>query len=418
VYVLQASQCFQKSADIGGIVTLIEKISGGRKSRWAAVEKVIGEGKLRVAVPQIRNYVSSFKLTREENAEAVWTLADIYFRLGEFESAAKECKILVKTDSANEKFQARYCEVLLKLSQFEKAERYAASLLKQYGPKSLYLAFGGEVKRLKKDVAAEGLFKKAIEKDRRNALAQMGLGKIYLEAGRTDDAIISFEHASQIKHYRLTALFMIGEAYYKKGNDIRAQETLEAALNEVRAETGETVRARYVLALLYEKNKEQGKALDQYRLIVDFNPGYGDAMKRLKTNTRFARDRVQDYETKGNGEWKNLVMRLSQILGFEPLRGEIRSNEEIFVEAEDPESGLLKKSVLLAYFRGPGVKEAKVKSLNEYAKKRRADKVMIISSGPVSKVSFETARSFGNDIKTRSDLTGLLTRYEKSVGDL
>jgi len=402
----------------GGYVTLIDKLTGGKKSRWNSIEKIIESGKLRLAIPQIRNYSISFKLSPEENAAAVNTLADIHFKLGEYERSCNEYSKLIKMAPANEAYQSRYCEVLLKLSEFETAEKYAAGLLKKYGPKSLYLAFGGEVKRLKKVPGAEELFKKAVEKDGKNAVAHMGLGKIYLELGRTDDAIISFEDATKVRSYRLSGLYMIGEAYYKKGNDTKAQETLEIALKSVRAETTDTIRARYILGLLYEKNKEQGRALDQYRLIVEVSPGYADVMKRLKANTRYARDRVQDYDTKGENEWKALVMRLSQVMGYEPIRGEIRSNEEVIVESEDPQSGILKKSILLAFFRGPGLKEARVNAVNEYGNKRKVSKVIIVSSGPISKVSFDTARGFGNDVKTRKDLTGILTRYEKSVGDL
>lgn len=69
-------------------------------------------------------------------------------------------------------------------------------------------------------------FEKMAKEDPNNELGQFSLGKAYLEAGRTKEAIAPLKRAIEIRPGMSKAYQLLGEAYEKNGEHAQAVATV------------------------------------------------------------------------------------------------------------------------------------------------------------------------------------------------
>jgi len=136
----------------------------------------------------------------------------------------------------------------------------------------------------KAPAAAEAEYRAAIQADRDNRSARIGLGRLLLDEDRVQDARQVFEHTLEIDSGNRQALFYIGEVAARTGEQIaRGIEALESYLAGRRClnEPSES-EALFLLGRLLEDEGEVERARSCYRAALDKNPSHKKAKKALR----------------------------------------------------------------------------------------------------------------------------------------
>ena len=115
---------------------------------------------------------------------------------------------------------------------------------------------------------AQRLFDRELEASPDNPLPHFGLGIVYMEEGRYDEAIRELEKALQGKPDFIPILRTLGEAYQMNGQDQKALKVLNRALELHHRD----VATLYLLGITYENLGKTDKALPIFRRLSYLKP--------------------------------------------------------------------------------------------------------------------------------------------------
>ncbi|OHA02308.1 MAG: hypothetical protein A3J58_00585 [Candidatus Sungbacteria bacterium RIFCSPHIGHO2_02_FULL_52_23] len=123
------------------------------------------------------------------------------------------------------------------------------------------------------------IFQRAIQVKQDFAPAHFLLAQTALRLGNLDAAIESVENAKAAAPFDTGVAFQLGLLYYQKNDLGRARAEFERAVS-----TNENYsNARYFLGLIYDRQSEKQKAMDQFMRIEKLNPDNAE-VKRILVN--------------------------------------------------------------------------------------------------------------------------------------
>jgi putative PEP-CTERM system TPR-repeat lipoprotein len=196
------------------------------------------------------------------------------------ESAAGKSSILNSLQHSEiDSKKERYFEVLnlLKQNKLDDAQNKIATLLKQSPNEPQFHNLQALLETLKKNPAgAQQSYQKAIDLDKNNLVAQLGLAKLALDAG---DLNKTQEHANKIlaMNDKLTSAYLIlaDVAHKQKNNDV-VERILQSGHDKVKGNITQEMELVSVLGRFYVSQKQPDKLLT----LAD------DMVKRHNGNTR------------------------------------------------------------------------------------------------------------------------------------
>lgn len=132
---------------------------------------------------------------------------------------------------------------------------------------------GNEVLVTGKAESAKVFFEESLKNNPNNSAALFGLGEVFAELDKDNEAISNYEKALLINK-DLTEIYVpLGILYYQKGDIAKADELLSKALINS-AGNSET---QYFLGLVRFAQNRSDDALAAFRKATEIDPGYGEA---------------------------------------------------------------------------------------------------------------------------------------------
>lgn len=102
--------------------------------------------------------------------------------------------------------------------------------------------------------------------------------QIGLREGNVQSAIENAERAKQAAPFDTGVAFQLGLLYYQNSNLAHAEQEFARAVSL----DENFANARYFLGLVYDRRREEDKAIEQFRRVQQLNPGNEDVAKILK----------------------------------------------------------------------------------------------------------------------------------------
>jgi tetratricopeptide (TPR) repeat protein len=258
------SQKFPHSSKIEEKITTLEKMRTDIKAeeipfRVGKIQKI--EEKIE-ATPELAKTFLSL-LRDEEGAEKRVTAADLF--------ADTEILPLPSEEAA----ETRYYDL------GEKIEEELVMIRTVFSQQ-----LRGDISILERDLSEIVRdFKEQVRKriDSKDYETRFHLGLAFLEQGLFDDAIEEFLLASEEPGRTLECYSIISKTYLQKNDLEAAFKWLQKCLNLVREGSDESYFLEYELASLHEDKGDKRKALELYKRVKDWNPGYRDVQQKIKT---------------------------------------------------------------------------------------------------------------------------------------
>jgi Tfp pilus assembly protein PilF len=154
------------------------------------------------------------------------------------------------------------------------------------------------------------LITEALEKKSNYTAAVFLLSQIETATGNIPDAIASTQAMTVLDPANPVFFFQLGLLQYNIGNDAAAAAALENAigLNE------DYSNARYFLGLVYARQGDTLRAIQQYESVLSLNPGNADVL-RILNNLREGRGPLEDVTVGAGGAGASTINEL-------PISGE------------------------------------------------------------------------------------------------
>lgn len=151
---------------------------------------------------------------------------------------------------------------------------------------------------------AIALFKEAVEEEEELSIAWAGLGRIYLEQERWEEAITAFERYEAIEPGREPVLLMLYDSYQAKGDEAKASALLDRLVAEFR--TGGTAARIFNVGVAAIKNQDLETAREQFQAALEIHPDLYQAHLNLAHIARAYND------------WDTTIAEVDQFLEREP----------------------------------------------------------------------------------------------------
>ena len=133
-----------------------------------------------------------------------------------------------------------------------------------------------------KEIVAD--FRRQVEErvDRQNYEVRYNLGLVFLEQGLEEEAIEEFKLAAKEESLAVDCSALISRCYRQKRNLREALRWLDRALELSTQGSHSRYALTYELAILCEDMNENGRALELFRQVGEWNKSYRDVTKRIK----------------------------------------------------------------------------------------------------------------------------------------
>ena len=130
-------------------------------------------------------------------------------------------------------------------------------------------------------------FKKGVEEQsvKEDVDTHYNLGVAYKEMGLLDDAIAEFILTPEEEPKYIQSRYMLGLCYMEKGEYQNAINEIQHAIGTVDRAGGtrrDSIGMHYDLGLAYQGVGNVNGALDEFQKVCDIDPGYRDAMTKIK----------------------------------------------------------------------------------------------------------------------------------------
>ncbi len=281
------------------------------------VNKAIDEYKLAIQADPSSEYLSS-------------QLVDLYAQVGRLNDAVREAEAVLEREPNNVEMRRVlgriYRGYLADPGQGKLNEDLQKRAIEQYekiiaiDPKDSesHLHLGNLYRVSQDSVKAEAEFKKVIELDPESEDALTGLASLYAELGDTNGAIEMLSKVSQ-RNPKSRILAALGAAYEQAGQNDKAAETLDKALQQDR----NNLEVRRALARNLLASEQYDKALEQFQVLSRNDPQ--DAQNFLRI--------AQIYRQKRNFEQAHAALDKAAALAPGEMV-EVPFNRVMLLEAE------------------------------------------------------------------------------------
>jgi len=225
------------------------------------------------------------------------TLASLYGKFKEVEEALKEYVMLIKMRPENADYYFQVGKLFAQRNRPDRVEQYLRKAV-SLNPKSENYRFelGSHYYLSKKIKEASTEFEAVLKLNPANGEALLYMGKILKDAKDYVGSISYLEQAARDQGYKLRALVEIGVCYMALKTLDKAAVELERAVGSITKDAdGDSLYARYFLAMCYEKQQEFQKAVDQWEKIYAHKKSFRDVGEKL---TQYIEYRQEHSEAK------------------------------------------------------------------------------------------------------------------------
>jgi len=262
-----------------------------------------------------------------KDAEALLSLADLYFNDNDYDKAAKTYTLLSSMTSTNLGLDAYGINLragisLIKLGQNEEAYkllliakavqsdgfevnfnigyleyqkkafeksvavlRQASVIQPDHAPTQKYL--GQALFKLKTFKEAVAYLRRAMDLEPNDKECLFFLAQTYFELGQGDNAVQIFTHLRPDPEVGPRAALFAGTIHFNARQFAQAIEDLEIGVRHVKAAPEVMLELKYRLATAYAQKQDMDASLRQYKDIRAINPNYRDVNKQIKRLSEF-----------------------------------------------------------------------------------------------------------------------------------
>jgi predicted Zn-dependent protease len=122
---------------------------------------------------------------------------------------------------------------------------------------------------------------KRVEKYPTDMAIRFEMGQLYLQAGKTNEAIQEFQKAQGNPHKRIAAMNCLAQCYAKKKMFDIAARQLQNAIKEKVVFDDEKKDLTYNLGCVLESMGKKEEAIEQFKLIYEMDLGYKDVAAKV-----------------------------------------------------------------------------------------------------------------------------------------
>jgi len=330
------------------------------------------------------------------------------------EESQKEYILLSKIDPQN-------WEYFFQIGRLFEERNYTDSALNNYkkvislNPQhaSTYMRMGIIYYRKKLFNEAKKAFMESLKHDPQNFAVHYYLGKIAKASGDSMGAISHFEKAQKDSELKQRALLETGALYLMKGSYNHAVADLERALKLGENDLSVVIPIRYLLAQIYESNKELTKAIEQWEKIYKVNPKYRDVAEKLAMYSNIkADDALKDFMTASQSKFQETCVNICKKLGLEVQDVTLKNQDilDIYVlETQSKWRNTKKSPSIVRFYRSAepiGYNE--IRGLYDEMRKINAMRSICVTSSKFTKSAIDFAQIRPIDLIDKDELTKLL----------
>lgn len=261
--------------------------------RFRQAENVFQAGDYEAAVREFRQYLRVTN-NQELMPDAYYNLADAYTRLDSLSQAADVLQTLTNDFPNSERVAPALAElgrIQYEMGNYNQSlQRYQELAEKDNRyQQEAYLGIGNAYLALDNISEARQNFERVLSVNSENAAARVGLGKVLLRDGRTDEARRFFGLVAENNTTEIgaEAQYLIGESYLSENNREAALEAFSRVSVLFEAYTRWVAEAQYRTAEIYIRQGRRGEATNVLNSIVENypdTPGAQKARRLLQNN--------------------------------------------------------------------------------------------------------------------------------------
>lgn len=166
---------------------------------------------------------------QSQNADP--NLANQYFSDGEFEKAAALYSQLVEKERRSDYYFTRYIDCLIKLEQWDEAEKAVKKQIKEQPENNTYyVTYGSIYEEQGQTAEAEVQYNRAIDKMASDYAAVIRLANMFLNESKYDFAIKTYERGAALTKDANRFAYNLGDLYRRKGEPVKMTEQYLNAL--------------------------------------------------------------------------------------------------------------------------------------------------------------------------------------------
>jgi len=226
------------------------------------------------------------------------TIAGLYAKFHEPEEALREYILLIKKHPENPEYYFQAGKIFPGRNRPDLAEQYLRKAVSLNPAEERYnLELGMQYYLGRKNREAAGAFEAVLKTNPSNGNALFYLGKILKSVKDYTGAISYLEKAARDQENKLRALVEMGGCFMSLRMFDKAIAELERAVNIINKEDeGDSLYARYFLAMCYEKTREFAKAIAQWEKIYAQKKSFRDVGEKLAQYAEYKQE-LLDKET-------------------------------------------------------------------------------------------------------------------------
>ncbi len=195
---------------------------------------------------------------KDDHLASLYGLANAYRRMGREEEALLGFKRLLQLHPGDSKAAVAAADLLNREDRRSEAIAVLETALEQEKPAALLFNQLGELRALDGDsLAAVRLFERALAVNEDLVVGRFNLAVLYVEQGRTDEAVALYEGVVERAPRHFQALFNVGRLYGRRGETAKQQRSWEAA---IAANPDFVVGYFYLAKLLMDRGEELTRA--------------------------------------------------------------------------------------------------------------------------------------------------------------
>jgi tetratricopeptide (TPR) repeat protein len=214
------------------------------------------------------------RLVREpRNVKLLRNIAEIHTQQKEFDKALETYERIRQIDGGTDpSLEKAIAETTLKRFDHQTAQLDVADP-----------AQAEQIETLRRERAAYQIeeTRKRAERYPTDLLIKFELGQLYLQAGKTSEAIQEFQKAQANPSKRVLAMMYLAQCYSARNMNDLAARRLQEALKEKPVFDDEKKEMVYLLGSVLEKMGKKEEAIEQFKQIYEIDIGYKDVAAKV-----------------------------------------------------------------------------------------------------------------------------------------
>ncbi len=273
--------------------------------------------------------------------------------------------------------------------------------------------YGQSLYRTGNNKDAKNALMEAIKLDPSNFKAHYFLGLVLRQLGDPDWAIKEFEVAQKSEDIKTKCFLAKGTCYMEKEQYPKAVIEFERGLKSVSRGSDTELNMRYFLAAAYEKQRDMHSAISNWERIYEVNKKFRDVEQKLKQNEEFRQDdHIKDFLIATLSNFELTTRKLIEHLGLEIQETKVISDVDIEIFASEPDDkrrNTRRTNKLIRIIRTTdSVGESFLRKLHESMKFRNAQRIVVISTGDLSREAIDFANTRPIELYGKAQLIEML----------